>query len=333
MKKLITISLTILFLGTLSFAQSTQQKIDSLKKEQVKAEQAKKEANDKLRQNPNDENYNSSVAAGENLDRINREIADLLNAQKAEAEAKAKAAAEAKAKAAAEAKAAERKKLEDLYKKKFPEFVEAQVNGKISDSILEQLKKDPNYDIVGIEDFDDRQEFVIKSASGPKSDMYISYHEDDYDNFYNKQAFERLYYNTELAVFWHNNPDRFYMYKKGQEKMETFKKSFANYYLGYTGKNLNVDIGVCKEVKLYDASNYTGENFIVTCDGAVKSGKTFTNLKPENVKEVIIKEAIKPVKTFKFEDFCQDRKMYDIYFKERQRFLKAQERHYNSRGC
>ena len=219
MKKLLIPFLSILVLVNISFAQSNQQKVDSLKREQVKAEQAKKAADEKLRQNSNEKNYESAVSAEKQLIQVTNELASALETQKAEAEAKAQAKAQAKAEAEAAAKKAAEDKLLALYKKRFPEFYFMDVEGKVRGYILERLKKNPNWNIIDIQE--DRGYWVITSTSGTariktKSVMW------DYEEVTRSMEFRK-------------DPKKFYLYRKDLA-LPIMQKEVEDQYYKSTGE-------------------------------------------------------------------------------------------------
>ena len=243
MKKLLLSLISIFVLVNFAFAQSTQQKIDSLKREQVKAEQAKKLANDKLRQNSNEKNYEDAKVAMKKMEKVNKELEVALNEQKAEAEAKAKAKAEAEAKAK---EAQDKERLKTLYDKRFPEFAWAGVGDPMKSYMLGELKKNPNWDIKNIT-FPKENEIVVKSTSNSQGKLI---------NVSNNEAIAQ-------AWAWRKDPVKSYEAKKGMEKMpgciknlEDINRAARGYYYGYTGRELRKDYSLaefelCTRINIY----------------------------------------------------------------------------------
>ena len=252
MKKLIIATISVFVLVNFAFAQSAQQKVDSLKREKAKAEQAKKLADDRLRSDPNDKNYEAAKAARENFEEVNRNLAKALNAQKAEEEAKAKAQAEAELKAKEE----EQKNLEALYKKRFSSFDFAGVGGLVKQYILEELKNNPNWDIEDLfltEDIKSgyRIEYNLHIISSrgekviPVADIRLRNGNDIDDDE------EKCMNAIAQAWEWYKNPEEFYLFKC-DSKMQ---KAVINYYKEYTGRTYDIKDAIinkkCKSVEFY----------------------------------------------------------------------------------
>lgn len=250
MKKLIIATISVFVLVNFAFAQSAKQKVDSLKREKAKAEQAKELADDKLRQSQTEQNYQAAKAAREKMEKVNKELESALNAQKAEEEAKSEAAAKAKAE--------EEKRLEALYQNNFSQFSYAGINrGMVKDYIIEQLRKDPNWQIHRVnvvfnELYDGYDEYqlcsvIIESTSGIK--------DFDYGTFCPEEYFQ--------VKEWYDNPEEFYLFKC-DSKMQ---KAVVNYYKEYTGRTYDIKNAIvnkkCKSVAFYyiDMPNQNNSNF------------------------------------------------------------------------
>ena len=262
MKKLLLSLISVFVLINFAFAQSAQQKIDSLKKEQAKQEQALKLANEKLRANSTEQNYQNVVATKKNLEKVNSDLASALEAQKAEAEAKRRKAEEDAKKA-----------LEDLYKKKFPEFEYAGVGGKLKTYMLEELKKNPNWDIKDISelvrprgcDYTDeigieKVGVEVKSTSNPRGEKIMLA---EIDNLRltcakRKKRIDEIFGSIRQAWEWRKNPDKFYEVKKEKREKEemdrryaSMKSAFKHYYYGYTGMHFEGNVNRCNQINLY----------------------------------------------------------------------------------
>ena len=275
MKKLLIPFLSIFILVNFAFAQSTQQKVDSLKKEQAKAEQAKKAADERLRQDLSDKNYQAAKASRENYEKVSRELTFALENQKAEQEAKAKAKAEAEA----AAKKAAEDKLLALYKKRFPSFAFVGVGGPVKNYMLGELKKNPKWDIL---DMSLEQSFAsgykintnvrIKSTSGEKvitlADAHLRIHDD-----ITGEEVEQIE-AIALAWRWHKDPEKFYtesaQYTKIEKEKRNYKdakikieKAFKSYYYGYTGRKDgdNINVSGCDKIELYEVEIPNDKNY------------------------------------------------------------------------
>lgn len=284
MKKLIIATISVFVLVNFAFAQSAKQKVDSLKREKAKAEQAKELADDKLRQSQTEQNYQAAKAAREKMEKVNKELESALNAQKAEEEAKAKAKAEAEAKAKAKAKTEEQARVEALYQKKFPEFEGAGVYGNLKHYILEELKKDPNWDIIDI--YRSSYQKADKEYYNAEEDYYFYTHvtvpvliikstsNTEGKSFDGSYGLQQSWDEILKAWEWHKNPDKFYLAKKEKEREEKEKvawpkmqKAVVNYYKEYTGRNYDIKNAIvnkkCKSVAFYyiDMPNQNNSNF------------------------------------------------------------------------
>lgn len=252
MKKLIIATISVFVLVNFAFAQSAKQKVDSLKREKAKAEQAKELADDRLRNDMTEPNYQAAKAAKEQMEKVNKELEFALETLKAEEEAKAKAKAEAELKAKEE----EQKKLEALYKKRFSSFDFAGVGGLVKQYILEELKNNPNWDIEDLfltEDIKSgyRIEYNLHiiSSSGekviPVADIRLRNGNDIDDDE------EKCMNAIAQAWEWHKNPEEFYLFKC-DSKMQ---KAVINYYKKYTGRNYDIKDAIinkkCKSVEFY----------------------------------------------------------------------------------
>ena len=261
MKKLLIASISVFILTNIALAQSVQQKVDSLKKEQAKAEQAKNLADAKLRKEQTGKNYQDAVAAREKMEKVSEELKAALDVLKAEEEAKARA----KAEAAAKAKAAEEERLEALYKENCPQFYYAEVEGKAKAYIIEQLRKDPNWTVenVTVKFYNVRGEYdyyqlctaFIKSATETK--------QFDYGTFCPDPIYQ--------VSDWYDNPEEFYLFlERGKEK-ETFsnmQKAVVDYYKEYTYKSYDIKNAIverkCKSVSFYyiDVPKQNNNDFV-----------------------------------------------------------------------
>ncbi len=290
MKKLIITLISIFVFVNIAFAQSaTDKKVDSLKNEQAKAEQAKKAADDRLRNDMNDKNYQAAKTAREKMEKVNKELEAALNEQKVEQEAKAKAKAEAEA----VAKKVEEDRLMALYYKRFPEFEFAGVSDEFKEYIFKELKKDPNWEILDI------------YRSSYKKRVKRHYHSAEWDGWYwgdatvpaliiksssntEGEKFDALYrkegWGEDLLKAWEyrKNPEKFYLAKKEKEKeresMEKFikennalnkmQKAVVAYYKEYAGKNYDIKSAIvlkkCKSVAFYyiDVPKQNNINFV-----------------------------------------------------------------------
>lgn len=254
MKKLIITTISVFVLVNFAFAQSAQQKVDSLKKEQAKAEKTKQLTDDRLRLSQTDQNYQAAKAAREKVEQVNKELESALTTLKAEEEAKARA----KAEAAAKAKAEEERRLEALYQNNFSQFSYAGINrGMVKDYIIEQLRKDPNWQIHRVnvvfdELYDGYDEYqccrvIIESTSGIK--------DFDYGTFCPEEYFQ--------VKEWYDNPEEYYFFRK-LYRMQT---DVVNYYKEYTGRTYDIKDAIinkkCKSVEFYyiDVPNQNNSNF------------------------------------------------------------------------
>ena len=241
MKKLLITLISVFALGNIAFAQSTQQKINTLKQEQAKQEQALKLANEKLRANSTEQNYQNVVATRENLEQVTK----ALEAQKRKAEEEAKKAAE------------------DLYKKKFPEFEFAGIPAELKDYMIEELKKNPNWDIqdviVGSPYVVEYYEWfsvdiIVKSTSNPQGQKITLYAIKEKE----KGLFAGKIRTVVNGWEWHKNPEKFYEAKKerkGKEEVDRryapVESMFKHYYYGYTGMHFEGDVKHCNQINLY----------------------------------------------------------------------------------
>lgn len=154
MKKLLITLISVFVLINIAFAQSNQQKIDRLVRAKIDAAYEKQIADAKLKQNPNDENSKTAKTASENFEKISRDLTFALEESKSAMEAELKESEEKYAKESAKA-------AEALYEKIFPEFVYFGVSGEIKEYILEELKKDPYWNIIDIYGEVYREDFLV----------------------------------------------------------------------------------------------------------------------------------------------------------------------------
>ena len=295
MKKLLLALISVFVLVNFAFAQSAQQKVDSLKKEQAKAEQAKKAADDRLRNDMIDKNYQAVKAARENLEKLNKELADALNAQKAEAEAKAQA---------------EKERALALYKKKFPEFEFAGVDDAIKEYMVEELRKDPNWDIIEISidtgiDEVVKKEWVpynsegvaviregrtiqlryyyplcyilIRSTSNPQGEEIV-FTKEDTSREDARNALNSFRAPIDRAIAWRKNPEEFYLVKKEEERkleIEREKELKEKELIEKLTKE-NIALNKMQKAVLAYYKEYTGKNYDIKSAIVLKKCKSVT---------------------------------------------------------
>lgn len=274
MKKILMIFTSIFILVNIAFAQNYQHKIDSLQNEKSKAEKAKLIADKNLRENLTQENYEAVRKAKGLVEKIDSNIRRTVAEQQAEAKAKAekeKAEAQAKAKAEDEAALA-------LYKKKFPAFEYVGVKGPFKEYMLENLKKDTNWDIINISPIEERSVVTAEGYGTLAGQFEYEYYYTTYVRSTNSKEYVRVSFQSgdiskikkfaltlEKAWYWHKNPDEFYLAMKALQKMQT---DIVNFYKGFTGEeddqliafiSKNENQYPCTDVDIYYSSIPKGE--------------------------------------------------------------------------
>lgn len=313
--KILIGALSALVLTAPAFAQQKEQKkVDSLRREFVKAEQALTRTTKILGSDPkNGEKYRLAKDARVNYNRINNELEAAIKA-KEEAAKKAKEDQEKAAKKAKEAK------IKPIYQERFKAFeLIWGVPPKMKEYIMNKLLLDPNWDIQSLstrKDWDNNDYAGWLVYYGYARITDLKGHSEDVllvDKWARQNGEEVVNYNMQqLQQAWecHNNPFLLYETIKKQE----MKRYFANYYYGYTGEKINPrDVPSCEKIELYKLdipkNDYyyhmqceikyredsivshiykiiPGTYFYYTCytdDGQSYNIATKKNLKPENI--------------------------------------------------
>ena len=275
MKKILMIFTSIFILVTIAFAQNYQHKIDSLQNEKSKAEKAKLIADKNLRENPNDENYQISKDARKKIEGLDKALQQTLKEQKAEKELIKKRELQEK----------EERMLAE-YNKRFLEFEYAGVDKAVKNYIKSELAKDLNWDIKDMKVITDLRRgyyltvyVYIISTSGSE---YITVINDQMG--VDGSVVDKIKTRIARAWDWHQNPDKFYLFKKEKEANELAAKkmteAIANYYLGVTGTEyaFTDHLGDCRKVEMYmyiipnDTRYYYGSDhsYIDTFEGGYR---------------------------------------------------------------
>ena len=249
MKKMIISIVSIFLPFNIVFAQTPQQKVDSLKRVEIQAAKAQQRAEAALRQEMTDANYQAAKAAKERHAEVSSELEAAIRVLEEEAK-----------EAARKAKIEEDKRVAALYEKRFKAFEVAGIDAETKKLILEQLRKDSNWDIVDV-----KVKTYVESPSksndgwnyaygdGPlntySADVIIIdsdgrewtiYSAASYDNSASAKARQKAK-PIQKALEYRKDPVKLYeaiQYKAQREAKAKYEKSFMQYYLKLTGVSL-----------------------------------------------------------------------------------------------
>ncbi len=168
------------------------------------------------------------------IEKTEQELKPYLQAKKAEYEAK-------------------RKKAEELYKQRFPEFVYFNISCEVKEYIINELTKDPKWDILDIS-FERESTAIIKSTSNKQGVAVNACNED-------------TVFFIKTALQWHKNPQE----SKRGKKLLAMQKDVKAYYGNFTGeyseflfKNKIFDLK-CRRVSIY--YKYISGAYLETING------------------------------------------------------------------